>query len=294
MSTTNVGFIGLGNIGKPIAQNLVTKGPGKGLAVSVYDVMPEPVEEMVALGATAAANPAQMASSCDIIGLCVRNDDDVESLLYGEGGLLENMGEDSVIAIHSTVKYANMLRWADEGKSKNIHIIDAPVSGREGATSAAEGDLAYMVGGDAEVLERCRPMFETAASNIVHAGPIGTGIVYKTANNLATFSSYVIASEAVKLLDAFGLDPSVWYDGIVETNTALAHSVRKFIGGREMAASLNDDNLNKYMAQMAGLGEKDISLALTLAQDKGTELPVTAEVSKQVVNAFLKQGQQRF
>jgi 3-hydroxyisobutyrate dehydrogenase-like beta-hydroxyacid dehydrogenase len=294
MSTTNVGFIGLGNIGKPIAQNLVTKGPDKGMTAWVYDVLAEPIEEMVALGATGADSPAAIAKACEIIGLCVRHDGDVESLLYGDEGLLENMAADSVIAIHSTVKHANLLRWAEEGKAKGIHIFDVPVSGRDGANSAAEGDLVYMVGGDEALLERCRPMFETAASLIIHAGPVGTGIVYKTANNLVTWSSYVIASEAVKLLDAHGLDPAVWYNDIVEKNASLAVPVRKFIGGREMAASLNDENLNKYMAGMGDLGEKDVDLALTLARDKNTELPLTSEAIKHITDAFLKQGQQRF
>lgn len=294
MTATNVGFIGLGNIGKPIAQNLVTKGPDKGMAVWVYDVVPEPVQEMVALGATGAETPAAMARSCEIIGLCVRNDEDVENLLYGDEGMLENMAENSIIAVHSTVKHANMLRWAEEGRARGIHLIDAPVSGREGAVSAAEGDLVYMVGGDEALLERCRPVFETAASLVIHAGPLGTGIVYKTANNLVTFGTYAIASEAVKLLDAHGLDPAVWYNDIVGKNGSLAVPVHKFIGGREMAASLNDENLNKYMAQMGGLGEKDLSLALSLAEGRGTRLPVTAEAVKQIMDAFLKQGEQRF
>lgn len=294
MTSTTVGFIGLGNIGKPIAQNLVTKGPAREMKVWVYDVLPEPIEELVALGATGAENPAAMARACDIIGLCVRNDEDVENLLYGDDGMLENMAENSVIAIHSTVKHANMLRWAEEGRAKGIHLIDAPVSGREGAASAAEGDLVYMAGGDDTLVERCRPMFETAASLVVHAGPVGSGIVFKTANNLVTFGTYAIASEAVKLLDAHGLDPAIWYKDIVEKNCSLAVPVRKFIDGREMAASLNDDNLNKYMAQMGGLGEKDLGLALSLADEKGARLPVTSEAVKQIMDAFLKQGEQRF
>ena len=97
-----------------------------------------------------------------------------------------------------------------------------------------------------------------------------------------------------KLLDAHGLDPAVWYNDIVEKNASLAVPVRKFIGGREMAASLNDENLNQYMAGMGNLGEKDVELALTLAKDKNTELPLATEAIKYITDAFLKQGQQRF
>ena len=123
MSRLPVGFIGLGNMGKPMARNLVCDT----LEAWVHDVQQAPVDELVALGAHA-GSPAEIARHCRVIGLCVRDDRDVEALLYGEAGMLAQTAPGTVIAIHSTVTQAGLLRWAADAAARGIDLIDAPVT----------------------------------------------------------------------------------------------------------------------------------------------------------------------
>jgi len=283
------GFIGLGNIGKPMADNLVTKGPGKGLDVMVYDVVEAPVLELAEKGALGAKSSLEVAKNCEIIGLCVRDDNDVEALLYGDEGLLENMCENGIIAVHSTVKYTNIMRWTAEAAEKNLHLIDAPISGAGGASSAADGNLVYMVGGDSDVVKRCEPMFETAAIKIVHTGPVGSGIVYKTANNLITYSGFVAAAQAVSLLEAYNLDPGILYNDIAEVNNVITPSTHTFISNRDaLAETCSAEDMKTFFGPPADLGLKDLGLALELAKEKNISLETVALVRKLVMPSFLK------
>ena len=174
-----IGFIGLGNIGKPMAKHLAEGN----FDLYVYDVMPQAVDELLALGAKT-ISPKEMAQTCEHIGLCVRDSKDIESLLYGDDGLLEQGIKGTIIAIHSTVTQINVIKWVDEAKAYGIDIIDAPMTG--GASGAEEGTLCYMVGGDIALLDKSRPIFETSAEKIIHAGPVGMGVALKLCNNLMT------------------------------------------------------------------------------------------------------------
>ncbi len=126
----SIGFIGLGNIGRPIARRLLQYGE----ALRVYDVSTTACDELAALGALT-VSPAEMAARCHYIGLCVRDDADVESLLYGTDGLLACGPAGGIIAIHSTVTQAALLRWHRDAVAVGITLIDAPISG--GASGAA-------------------------------------------------------------------------------------------------------------------------------------------------------------
>ena len=132
---TNVGYIGLGNIGKPSAERLITDD----LKVHVYDVYQPAVEELVEKGAQSCGSVAELAQTCVHIGICVRDDHQVEELLYGEGGILANAARDTIVAIHSTVTQASLLKWAEEAAEQGIHLLDAPITG--GAHRAADGTL---------------------------------------------------------------------------------------------------------------------------------------------------------
>ena len=141
----DVGYIGLGNIGKPSARHLI----GDTYTAHVYDVYQPAVDEMVELGAVGCASPAELARACVQIGICVRDDKQVEDLLYGESGLLgsgllDNAAAGTIIAIHSTVTQAGILKWATDAEAQQIKLIDAPITGGAGGAEAAT--LCYMVG----------------------------------------------------------------------------------------------------------------------------------------------------
>ena len=133
MKTKYAGFIGLGNIGQPMAHHLNASD----FPLMVFDNFPEAMASLVEGGAKAASNAAEIGQNCNYIGLCVRDDNDVNDLLYGDQGILENSNEGTLIAIHSTVTQASLLRWASDAAAKNIHLIDAPMTG------GANGCLLY-------------------------------------------------------------------------------------------------------------------------------------------------------
>lgn len=282
----HVGYIGLGNIGKPMCSTLINNGKSRGLEVTVFDVVAAPVAEMVELGAKPAATVGEIAAQCDLIGVCVRDDKDVDSLLYGDDGLFAKGKPGAVIAIHSTVTKPNMLRWAEDGAQYNIHVIDAPITG--GASGAAEGTLCIMVGAEESVLEKALPMLECTSRRVVRGGDVGSGIVLKLANNLITYAAFTAVSEAVALVKKSGLSPEDLY-AVGEVNGVITPSGKQFITGREgLLAGCTEEQMLEFFGPFAGLGEKDLDHALALCEELQLELPATRTVRQHIRETFLK------
>ena len=283
---TQVGYIGLGNIGKPMCTTLINNGANKGIEVLVFDVVAEPVAEMVALGAKAADSVARIAAECDLIGVCVRDDKDVDSILYGDEGMLAHARSGAVIAIHSTVTRTNMIRWAKDGAERDIHIIDAPITG--GASGAADGTLCIMVGSEEAALERAMPMLECTSKRVVRGGEVGSGIVLKLANNLMTYAAFTAVSEGVALVKKAGLNPEDLY-AVGDVNGIITPSAKQFITGREgLLAGCTEEQMNEFFGPFAGLGEKDLDHALGLCEELDLELPATVTVRQHIRQTFLK------
>ncbi len=276
-----VGFIGLGNIGKPMAANLI----GKGFELQVYDVMDAPVAELAEQGAVAASKLADF-SSCGLVSICVRDDKDVDALLYGESGLFSCLQSGAIIAIHSTVTRDNILRWHHDGEEKGIHLLDAPITG--GAEGAANGTLCYMLGGDEVVVKQASQVFEVAAQKVLHAGPVGAGLVLKLANNLMTYSAFTAVSEAVALLDKNDVDASKLYE-VGEANGVVTPQMHRFISNREVfAEQCSAEDMQAIFGPFALLAEKDLDHALALAKQSELPLPATSLVRQLISNVFLK------
>ncbi len=281
-----VGYIGLGNIGKPMCSTLINNGKSRGIEVSVYDVLAEPVAELVQLGAKSASTVGEIAAQCDLIGVCVRDDKDVDAILYGEEGLLAMGRPGAVIAIHSTVTKTNMLRWAKDGAEHDIHVIDAPITG--GASGAAEGSLCIMVGAEESVLQKALPMLECTSKRVVRGGEVGSGIVLKLANNLMTYAAFTAVSEAVALVKKSGLNPEDLY-AVGEVNGVITPSGKQFITGREgLLAGCTEEQMLEFFGPFAGLGEKDLDHALDLCNELQLELPATKTVRQHIRQTFLK------
>lgn len=276
------GFIGLGNIGKPMAKKLT----GHDFELQVYDVFEEPIQELVADGATS-VQPAEMAAHCDIIGVCVRNNADVEDLLYAQG-MLAAAKADTVFAIHSTVTKQGLEKWAADGQEKGVHIIDAPITG--GAAGAEAGELIYMVGGPHQVVERCKPVFSHSAKNIVHAGDLGNGIVLKLAINSMTYSAFIAVKEATELAKAAGLDTDLLYE-VGQGNGVITPFSHKFASGRALAEQACDDETLKSIFEPTGnLGEKDLDAALETAAGLGVNMPYAKSSRQLIMDTFVKRG----
>jgi 3-hydroxyisobutyrate dehydrogenase len=164
-----VGFVGLGRMGTPMAVNVRRAG----YDLTVYDLREAQVDELVRLGARAAASAAEVAERSDLIEIAVVDDAQVDEALTGERGVFEKARPGTIVAIHSTVLPATVRKLAELGTSHRLHVIDAPISG--GEAGAREKKLCYMVGGDQALLHRCREVFATSASNIFHMGDLGSG-----------------------------------------------------------------------------------------------------------------------
>ncbi len=176
--TVSAAFIGLGNIGAPIARRLLANDGG----LVVYDVRPEAADALVAGGARLAASLADVAASADVISVMVRDDAQVREVI---DALLPSVRRDTVIAIHSTIHAATAIELEPVVRDRGAALLDAPVSG--GAMGAASGRLALMVGGDEDALERARPVLSHFADLIVRFGSVGMGTKTKLARNLITF-----------------------------------------------------------------------------------------------------------
>lgn len=276
-----VGFLGLGNIGQPMAEHLLRLEE----PVWVYDVMPGPMAALREQGARTAASPAELAAACGHIGICVRDDADVEELLQGPDGLLTHARPDTVIAIHSTVTQASVLRWAEAASERSLHLLDAPISG--GADGARQGSLCYMVGADEALLERCRPIFMTSAARIVHAGPLGTGIALKLCNNLMSYLAFAAIHEASNLAEACGLELES-LRAVGEINGVVTPQMWQFLEGRNAVAAQGAEALEQVFGGFARLGEKDLQAALASGEQLGLSMPATRCVEEWISDVFLK------
>ena len=287
MDRWNVGFIGLGNIGKPCAQRLI----GDAFLAHVYDICQPAVDELVEAGALGCSSVSDLAARCDHIGICVRDDSQVEALLYGDHGILASAAAGTVVAVHSTVTQASLLRWAKDARNAGIHLIDAPVTG--GAHRAAEGTLCYMVGGDADILERARPVFATSAEKIVHAGPLGSGIALKLCNNFMQYGEFVLMAEATRLADACGLSVDVLRE-VGLSNGVVNEAMHLFVSGRNsLALTCSDNDMQQFFGTMGQLASKDLACVLATASDNNVVLPTAEYVRDRIEDVFLAKDESR-
>ncbi|MDO8389747.1 MAG: NAD(P)-dependent oxidoreductase [Actinomycetota bacterium] len=195
----NVGFIGLGNQGLPIARRILAGGHH----LHVWARRPEALEPFAGTTATVAGSPAAMGYLCQVVGICVLDDEAVRDVVFHQG-LLAAMHENSVLAIHSTVSPAMVKQIAEAADDRGVHVLDAPVSG--GAAGAAAGTMAVMVGGASAALEQAMPVFDTFASTVHRVGEVGAGQLCKLVNNCLFAANVGLALDALELGDALGLD----------------------------------------------------------------------------------------
>ncbi len=275
VNESKYGYIGLGNMGAPMAKRLVN-WPG---GLIVFDVRAEAMAPFVEAGATAAGGVADVAAA-DIISVTVLNDEQVRDVV---GELATLAGPGTVIAIHSTISDALAVELAEQLAPKGIHVIDAPVSG--GGKAAENGELAVMIGAPREVYEQVKPAFKQWASLVIHAGEPGAGTRMKLARNMLTFTSYAAACEAMKLAEAAGLDLQAL--GRVVRHTDALTGGPGAIMVRDNMHQLDPGHwLYDAFTHTRGLGEKDLSLALALGKSTDVDLPL-AQVALQNLAAGL-------
>jgi 3-hydroxyisobutyrate dehydrogenase-like beta-hydroxyacid dehydrogenase len=262
-----VGFIGLGQMGYPMAKHL-REWPG---GLTVCDVRADVTERFARKGAHVAASPCDVAAAAGVISVMVRDDAQVEEVILGDNGLLEAAAPGTIIAIHSTISDETAPRLAKLGQTRGAHIVDAPVSG--GFMGANQGNLAVMVGASDEAFGRCKEVFGKWAGLVMHVGPPGAGTRAKLARNLLHFISFAAAGEALRLAEAAGISVKELGDVVRHTDAITGGAGAIML--RDTAAPIaRDDGLYGIFAHARDLGEKDLALAADLAAKLGVGLPL--------------------
>jgi 3-hydroxyisobutyrate dehydrogenase-like beta-hydroxyacid dehydrogenase len=273
-----LGFIGLGNMGAPMAMRLVD-WPG---GLIVYDVREHAMAPFAEAGATLAGSVAEVAAA-DLISVTVLDDEQVREVIAGEDGLARHAGVGTVIAIHSTIADTTAAELAREFSPRGIHVIDAPVSG--GRPAADTGELATMVGAPREVYERIKPALKQWASLVIHAGEPGAGTRMKLARNMLSFTSFASACEAMRLAEAAGLDLQA-LGRVVRHSDAITGGPGAIMVRDSMAELEPGHWLHDTFTHTRSLGEKDLSLALALGESIGVDLPL-AQIARRNLAAGL-------
>ncbi len=200
MSNTTIAFIGLGNMGGPMAANLVKAGH----SVTGFDLSPDCIARAEAAGVQIAASALDAAKGAQVLISMLPASRHVEGLYLGEAGLIQAVAPDTLVIDCSTIAPASAQKVAQAAKDKGVPMIDAPVSG--GTAGAQAGTLTFIVGGEADALARARPLLEAMGKNIFHMGAAGAGQVAKLCNNMALGVIMAATGEALALGKAHGLD----------------------------------------------------------------------------------------
>jgi len=264
-----VGYIGLGNMGAPMATRLLER-PG---TLVVCDARPETTQPFTEAGATAVATPAEVAAQATVISVTVLDDTQVRDVVAGPDGILSTARPGTVVAVHSTISDVTATELAEICRERGVDLVDAPVSG--GAPGAQQGRLAVMVGGSDDAFEAVREPFGYFAELVIHAGPVGAGTRMKLARNLLHFVSFTAASEAQRLAEAAGIDIRK-LGKVVRHTDAITGGAGAIMLRDTTAPVADDDPWFSILSHVRNLGEKDLSLALDLGERFDVDLPLAA------------------
>jgi 3-hydroxyisobutyrate dehydrogenase len=251
----HVGFIGLGSMGGDQVRCLIAGN----LDVTVYDVHP-PAMQVFLESARLAESIAVLATSSDVVCVCVRDDQQVRDILEGSDGLLAHMNPESVVLIHSTVSPETVRELGRQAKSRSIDLLDAAVSRTR--MDSREPFLAVMVGGSASALERVRPILNAYATDLFHAGGLGAGMALKIINNLVTWSSIVTTAQAFRLAEVSDVDRNALH-GVMTANGNFTR-VSNMFSSIFMGAKVD----RSFLESQLGIGDKDLALVEKLAWDQ--------------------------
>ena len=258
-----VGFIGLGIMGRPMAENLIEAGH----ELVAYNRTREKAEDLD--GATVAKSPKEVAERSDIIITMLPDSPQVEEVLAGEDGVLEGVKEGALIVDMSTISPVVTEELAGEAEERGASMLDAPVSG--GDVGAIDGTLSIMVGGSDEDFGRALPLFEVMGKTVTHVGPVGTGQVVKAANQIVVALTIEAVSEALVLGSKAGVSPEKILDVL---GGGLAGNKVMEVKREKMLEHSFDPGFR------VELHHKDLGIALAAGREYGVNLPVTAVVDQ--------------
>ena len=272
-----LGFIGLGTMGRPMALNLMRGGHG----MFVYARRPASAQPLVDDGATACASPAAVAERSEVVFTMVTGTNDVETVVLGADGVVHGADEGALVIDMSTIDPLAAQTMALALSDRGVEMLDAPVSG--GPQGAVDAALTIMVGGTVTALDRARPLFALLGPTVVHMGESGAGQTTKACHQLALLVTAQGAAEALTLAGRCGLDVErvrqVMMGGVAASRVLDIFGTR--MASRDFSAGIE-----------SRLYHKDLDIALGLAHNRGAALPAAA-VTMQFVNALVGSGRGR-
>tara|TARA_B100001750_G_scaffold246899_1_gene270759 strand:- start:780 stop:1676 length:897 start_codon:yes stop_codon:yes gene_type:complete len=274
MSKENIGFVGLGIMGRPMAKNLIKAG----YSLTVYDMVGTAVEEIVSEGASAAASAADVAEASSVTITMVPDSADSEAAILGPGGVLEGAARGTSVIDMSSIAPGMSQKIGTACDAAGVEFLDAPVSG--GEPKAIDGTLAIMVGGPQVVFDKYQAILEIMGGSVVLCGGYGAGNTTKLANQIIVAINIEAVSEALVLAAKAGLDPKVVYEAI---KGGLAGSTVLDAKGTMMIDGNFDPGFRIRLHQ------KDLNNALITGADLGVPLPVTALV-QQMIGSLMNDG----
>lgn len=269
-TTLTVGVIGLGDIGRGVADCVARAG----IDLVVYDVRTEAAARF-ADSVAVAGDPADLAAKSDVIVVAVLDDAQVQAVTGGERGALSTARPGSTVVVLSTVAPDTVRSVAEEAAERAVDVLDCGVSG--GPAAAADGSLVAMVGGDEQAIERVRPVLDAFSSLVVRMGPLGAGLQAKLARNLVQYGSWLAAYEGQVLAEAAGIELAKLAEVIRESDKKIGGASRlMFRPSVAPFAAGEDERVVIAMRAGATLAHKDLQAALDLADRLGVRLPLAA------------------
>ncbi|MFD1170289.1 NAD(P)-dependent oxidoreductase [Oceanobacillus caeni] len=275
-TNTVIGFVGTGVMGKSMAANLQKAG----YSINVYTRTKAKADDLIKDGAAWKTTVKELTNDSDVIITMVGYPSDVEEVYFGSNGILENAKQGSFVIDMTTSKPSLAVKIYEAAKEKNIHALDAPVSG--GDIGAKNGTLAIMIGGEQEAYDSLLPIFQVMGENIILQGKAGAGQYTKLVNQIAIASNMIGVSEAIAFARKAGLNPEKVLDSI-STGAAASYSLSKlaprmlkedFAPGFYVKHFIKDMTIALESAKELGLSTPGLELALTLYKElaeKGEE-----------------------
>jgi 2-hydroxy-3-oxopropionate reductase len=263
-----VGFIGTGHVGNPMCHNILNGG----YSLIVCDIRPEAYADLVARGAQAGANPAEVASKADIILLSLYNSDVVEKVIFGENGIVDVPVNGKIIIDTSTGLPESSKIFASRISKKGGVLLDMPLTGGEAGAKA--GTLSFMIGGDKSAFERALPVIQTMGQDIIYCGASGSGMVVKMANQMLITTFFTAIVEAFNFVDQHDVDLVSCFQAMVH-GSGQSRRLDKF-GAQYLLHTLQQDA--HEIAHYKGVFDKDLGYALKQAEHRGIPMPI-AELS---------------
>ena len=269
-----LGFIGTGNMGNPMAANLIRAGH----QVTVHDLRREAATNLLEMGAEWADSPREAVPGNEAVLTSLPVPRDVEAVVLGENGILEGAASGSVVFDLSTNSPTVVRRLNQVCAERGVTLLDSPVSG--GVYGAAAGTLAVMVGGDRSVFDRFEGVLGAIGSHVVYCGPVGNGSVCKICNNLMSMGTGVLLAEALTLGVKAGVDLAILADAITNSSGSSRRLTEKF------PRYLFQGNFEPGFA--TALAAKDVRLATDLGREYGVPMDLSNLVDQRHVEAMFR------